>query len=746
MGPPRRGMRASREQATTLVAVLGVLALLSLTSVVLSRTVSVEARSAAAWLEGEEAVLAAEAGLARAMAEARSHALRFGHGALPLRVEGVLGGRLRYEAALADLSGRVHARGRGAGARRLLTNLGVVTGCSTQRIGDLLEGHVLFGPRDLSPLVGAADAARLAPHLAWTAWENPVTTSPSPRDRREPRAPVHLNAAGEEVLAACLLGLAGVLDGEEVSEPIPLGEATRIAEGLARRREERGTYAGAEDLRAALADLGVRHDRIALILANADPNAGLSGWNPDAAAWNPADRGSLTAWTTEFCYRPTGWLEVASTGAGPDGATARVLSTVQAFTLEGHLTQEDFHRARTDSRGVVSLPEPAPLGGEGPVAPATYAGALALDGPAPRSALFAAPAPAGPPSPLGTARLASVLHGGDRMADGVFLSRDRARTCAWQAGPVPPGATLYRRTGDALAPAAGAEASNLPMDRGTLELWVKFDRVPLPGEAAVLVFATNLDRAGADGVSGLHTAVWLEGDALVAERVYFSALSVPGEEPPEGPEADELVLPGGPAGGCPYGHGRQVRRCDLRPRRGEWHHLRLAWTDGADLSLAVDGESAPLAADDGPEAVFTSRLHAVSPTLHLGPMEGDPAQMADHREGAARRFVAGESPFPDATFWGLAVYPGPPAARARRYESRGAYFEGRFEAPRGARAGALSVVAHEPPGTRVRPVATGFDYRIEFEDASTQGRTSPVVEELTLAVVGEPRTAEYRRR
>lgn len=105
-----------------------------------------------------------------------------------------------------------------------------------------------------------------------------------------------------------------------------------------------------------------------LILANCDPNSRLNDFNPDRTRFRHLDKSQLTAYTTEFCFEPSGSFEATSLGVveGPDGIvlSSQMLHagfklfdclrlTTQAQFLDGYEEPKDLKNFFSESDGLM---------------------------------------------------------------------------------------------------------------------------------------------------------------------------------------------------------------------------------------------------------------------------------------------------------------------------------------------------------------------------------------------------------
>ncbi|MCE9583051.1 MAG: LamG domain-containing protein [Planctomycetes bacterium] len=259
---------------------------------------------------------------------------------------------------------------------------------------------------DLIPLVGEEVYRRLEPYVTAHAWVDTNTLAPcQPENRvrrirpgepvfalgdlrptalvREPRAPVNLNTAPEFVLAvvfegvqgawleesAAALGPAGWGAGYEwmdravsftapdgalgmlrASRRVSAAQADRLASAVLRARA-RSPFRTWDDFRRFLdrmvLEQVIEAPQAEALRANADPNALLNDFNPDANAWAAIDKTDLLEGTTEFCFSSMGYFVVESLGRvlNVDGKVAakRLLKAhVKAYEVWRETVESEF--------------------------------------------------------------------------------------------------------------------------------------------------------------------------------------------------------------------------------------------------------------------------------------------------------------------------------------------------------------------------------------------------------------------
>ncbi len=244
--------------------------------------------------------------------------------------------------------------------------------------------------------------------------EAPPVAGPQPGPPRlgtvpllQPRAPVNVNTASIEVLAAVFARLeACALDrAERALRPLPSGPgrtrrspesavppmvARIVAEWILSRRSERPfrTWNEFEQFVLGLPEEDVSPLRKRIILAAVNPNSRLSSFNPDRVLglrhgdvdkaslgdwargpWNAADNLPFCGWTTEICFSSMGWyqveclvrlLDAPREGVHPVAAQSSLEAVVQVYDVVRRTTQKDF-LAHTVSTSLLPDGSPAVL-------------------------------------------------------------------------------------------------------------------------------------------------------------------------------------------------------------------------------------------------------------------------------------------------------------------------------------------------------------------------------------------------
>ncbi len=147
-----------------------------------------------------------------------------------------------------------------------------------------------------------------------------------------------------------------------------------------------------------------------------------------------------------------------------------------------------------------------------------------------------------------------------------------------------------------------------------------------------------------------------------------------------------------------------------------WRHVRLAWTDGTDLRLEVDGVLArDHARDFGPLTPWSSRLVRADDRLYPGPIR---LVRASGEGGARTETLTGETLHlgHHGTLEGLAAGPKSGlAAPSPRYVERGV-FAGTIAGPAGSRLVQVHLERAVPAGCAVRAKVTGASSAIDLAE------------------------------
>ena len=568
-----------RRPGAALLVVLATLALVALLALTFLRFARIEADASAAETQGVQARLAASGGVefacARLMSDLRAGDISapdalWRHPGGPLddqavvsypdpavdagAASGSLGDTARFALRILDANSQIDLNLPSPGFASTLDELGraievlggvdPVRGRGGQIVAlrdvrgrfDTKEDLVaLLGPPDFRLLESYVTVhARVDPRAVSRGEEGVVTT---------PRAPVSLNTAPIPVLVAVLSGLEGPRGGR-----IPFEIARQVAAEIAFRRTDRGPFTTQQDLREFLTGLVapprslLTQDWAWTISINADPNYRSSRLNPDQVVHTPFDRSDLRQWTTEFCFIESGVFEILSEGrvvtpGGEVRARAAARAVVRLFEVLSHSVQSDFETARLTGPDTNATTAP---GAAFPGAlPSPLAGHVQLLAPAPADSLAI---------PIEDAGAAS-----DRLADGRLFA-------PW----------LGRLAGYSLSPDLATE--------GLFEFWVKLDERPLAGPIPIALLSQPLSAH-----AGIQHRIQIacDGRTMIVEsnRLFYVA-----DEAGSEVERASFPIP------FPFEESSWISVLEEGGDFHTWHHVSVAWRDGTDQTLELDGK------------------------------------------------------------------------------------------------------------------------------------------------------------
>lgn len=206
---------------------------------------------------------------------------------------------------------------------------------------------------------------------------------PSAR-RRQPRAPVNVNAAALPVLTAVFNGIARDSDAIDFAQAKTLAAAVRTRRDDMLRVTGKGFANWGDFYRFLANEAGLTPLEAAAVLANCNPNTDTNKLVPDLSMYRPIDKLDLTAATTELTFAAGGIYEIESLGVvlAPDSentetlegskhcarviAQSKVRSVVRVFERMVERMQDDFETDRKDPstapadaflRDLTTLPE-----------------------------------------------------------------------------------------------------------------------------------------------------------------------------------------------------------------------------------------------------------------------------------------------------------------------------------------------------------------------------------------------------
>ncbi len=619
------------------------------------------------------------------------------------------GGADTYAVVVSDCASRLPLDARHPFLARMLDTLGAAIafdradgldpvrgrGTALVALRDSLGGFQSRG--EIRRLLSEREFEALAPYVGLHAWVDPTTVSavqgreadPQPELVREPRPPVDLNTASVPVLCSLFAGVDSV-----VSEPVPFDTALRVAREFARFREggrpgegPLEDWAGVRRLLESLSTpptAWLAPEQAEALLANLDPNLTLGRLNPERVIRRPIDKTRLTFHTLDGCFRSMGRYEIQSTGRifGPDGqvmAEARTTAVAEVYGVLRETLQDEFERGRmtTAADGTTTFPEPAL------VPPSAWSGYVQLrpDTPLPTlSPTFLATfdesfVPRIGQPPLSSPKTGDVLGEGRVYPDGAGVRSTDDVVLSYAASP------------------------HLAAGEGTMEAWIKLDEAASVMPQAVW-FSSLPVIHGVVVEHRVSLGVWR--DALTIQSVRSFAVSGSGDVP------------------CPYRSARTevIARVGGAGVPNEWHHLSIAWRDGTDQRVCLDGRpiGAAVPGRPGPEG----GMEAEGPGLDAFWVGGAPVRYGgeddDEGHGSSSRWIA--LPSRDFTVDDLALYPSeairdsrgfmPPDRFMRAGETECGVFEGTFPSlPYAARFETVTWTEWDPSEYEGRPLARG---------------------------------------
>jgi hypothetical protein len=443
----------------------------------------------------------------------------------------LLGGAVKYEVKeIIDLSRLIYLNDNNTNSRleNIINNLGMIIGGFCD--GD--EGTKILGSRpsdgynnrdQIHIALSDTEYEAIKDYLSAYNWVDAQVIDPqdiSTPYASLPRAPVNVNTASREVLAAILYNIQGghccprcggdgrLYDGTVSGKNCPacagsgdlivtLTEAGNLADYIVANRpyntwsEFYASIKGCTNINEGDADL---------VLANANPNTGINGCMRNYGWAKKSGRISkcvdildssqgLTNNTTEFCFNSGGYYEISSDGisydnAGNEVARKRIKAVVKIFDIWKQTTQADFENGSLSN--LVSLPEPINAG----IAEAAYDGQICLD-------TFVESAGS---DTLLLANFVDNLELDHKAAADMQLD-PVANTCIVDSlvnssdpgSLLPDGVLLDKRKNDVLVywEAYNGSYNMARMDKGTISMWIK---VVSGGE----VYHSGTDLSGYD--------------------------------------------------------------------------------------------------------------------------------------------------------------------------------------------------------------------------------------------------------
>lgn len=510
-------------------------------------------------------------------------------------------------------------------------NLNTISGTVLNHLGRILKDDVLFYDpirnkgwdivkhRDkigrfteisqLSAVLGSHDIDVLREYLTVHSWVDESVIRPAAREdstiphwlRLTRRAPVNINTASAPVLAALCESVNGyqvvwetklqtdfsapsAVDKKVKTRWIGRTRAKRIAAAMIRARafEPFRTRAQLNAFLDALPDdpyarlESLEPGQIAALKANFDPNTRFTRFNPSAVRASSVEKIDLRGYTTELCFSSMGRFEVTSLGlitayGGKIAARATLHAALAVYDVHRHTSQDDFVANRVGNFRTASYPESiADLGSagsdlDGQIEMLSTPTSPADPGASPR---FHAPFDADLDALVGARREWRM----DRETEPEEAKREG--TSVIKGSAVMPDGMLTRRRGHQ---ELGYDArTNLPVEEGSIELWLKLVAPGHAGNNESIVYAMN--RLTADETEGTVEGVALKlfrwGGYLFCERFYWGWSS-----------------DGTYSATSPYPLQSTASVVDISHWRAhEWHHLAVTWSRTLEHTLYVDGK------------------------------------------------------------------------------------------------------------------------------------------------------------
>lgn len=663
-------MRRRSNRGSTLILVLGVLALFSLLVLSFVALMRIERRASANYLDEERARLVAEGGLHRALAELSHSELRdpcsspmahwrYGSLGVPLAhalapsysrgvdwlgaSSGILGGTYitggdRYVLKVIDTTAKLDLRADPAFLGPALDALGIAIEREDARAHDPIAGRgarvaAFFASRgsdahlnDLTNLLGVEDARKVVDYVTLHARRDAMSMAfRGRRDARgipvpeaDPRAPVCVNTAPVPVLVAVFANVTG-RDGLPVTTRQALVVADRLDAWRRSRDVDRGPVRTWNAfLRFAESELpacGLTPGQREALLANASPFLAAAEANPDSAQLTLGSRTCVRQGTTEFSLLTSGDYEITSLGRvyGPQGgivaeSTIAVLANI--FSTERHRSQADFQRG-----GGEHTVSPPALGDECQsrygwvqLTPST------LSEPSTYSWHFADPGITGTKKGnggQGTCGNGQYDQTGQYDKTGGPHGAPACSRPGLRGNPLEPRGPIHH-DGYRLLPGAPAVVMQLgrdaPAESGRLGLWIKLASDTAPG----LLLELTVELSANEGVRQ-RIEVGLRGDDLfvASERQLLC-----NRETSVAPSAFRVGRSRAQATPLPPG------------RAHEWHWIEIVWEHATEQTLWVDGcrysdDRLPASLPDVREAAPFANMIALGGTVGGTPSKVD---------------------------------------------------------------------------------------------------------------------------
>lgn len=478
---------------------------------------------------------------------------------------------------------------------------------------------------EVAEVIGDASFEIAADFLSIEAWEDASTVrrvgwgdDGIPRFESQSRAPICVNTASRPVLIAAFAGVG--IAGEE---PVSFDQAAALADAIAARRAASSLTRHDHFDEVVDAVAGLDDGQRAALKANANPNLVIAQLNPDESVHRGAGKADVGFATTELCFMTMGIYEIESLGLilDPDDlivARDTLLASVKIYDISRITTQREFERARGETLLENTVTHPVAVAIRGPAEASVLGGYVALGAFAPCVPLFKAKNNNGHGNNIdrvdGIKFQDGSLH--DNKGDDPSGTFDDERLEQFQQSGggdivfIDPFDTLENPTGftdlgglrdvspedggdilaDGLHQSAvkrryrGYDPHILPVTSGSIEVWVKLDRLLDAVEVPIVRVNQAVTNGGVVSLdAGIQTevAVARDGDDLLVrvERAFVSPFAEDPLAAPSVPYEFAATLSAGTFAG--------------KASPNEWHKLVVAWNDGTDHRAWIDDALVP---------------------------------------------------------------------------------------------------------------------------------------------------------
>lgn len=431
------------QSGVALLMSLGILALLSILGVAFSTNMRLMERTTMDFVYNMQTRYLAEAGIEYTIAQlkygtegARSNAIDttseawYANG---YSDNTLLSGRGSYSVKIIDCASQIYLNDGNPNLEQILKNLRTALGASlTDADCNKIANSAPYLTKEDVKRSGITDTKynEIKDYITVNAYVGPYVVNPRDIDDKpyesQPRAPINVNTASQEVLQAVLTGLKAVHscpncggDGKEYRSSagppdqsitctdcdgtgtleITSDEAINLADFIVNDATNKRPYKSWSEFYSKIKNCSsIGSKDTDLVIANANPNTGFSwarnvGWasklgyvgkyvidyNKDGNITDSADKGLVNS-TTEFSFNSGGYYEVQSTGTlrNPLGnvvAQKNIGTVVKIFDIFRQTTQAQFKDG--SKTNVQTYPEPVEAT-ESTVSPASYDGQIML--------------------------------------------------------------------------------------------------------------------------------------------------------------------------------------------------------------------------------------------------------------------------------------------------------------------------------------------------------------------------------